>query len=207
MAVITLDLDEKVTWLLRERGYPIEEAAREMVLLGLYTKKLISSRDAAALLKISWFDFLRRTAYIRNPRRTAVVMGGGCLGVLTITGYKLSHIAALDHRWEYLVLCSMIGGLLGWTVAMLASPAERDRKDFLTFSKLLSGFVSGFLLVKVTPLLDDYLKNPTAEVTTRVAFGFAAFLVGLMWTFLVRRYSEAPALGPPTPDRKVEPIK
>jgi Na+/H+ antiporter NhaC len=61
----------------------------------------------------------------------------------------------------------------------------------------LSTFISAYLLAKLSPLLDKLGSMDTLvkgknfeELATRAGFAFATFLVALIWTFLLRRYSE-----------------
>jgi hypothetical protein len=57
---------------------------------------------------------------VRDPRRTAVVFGVTCIVVLFLNAVWLTR----DHHiyGGVLVLCSVVGGLVGWAFAVLATP-------------------------------------------------------------------------------------
>jgi predicted HTH domain antitoxin len=67
MASTHLDLGEELGALVAELGQPVERAAREMIVLELYRRSLISSGKAAALLGISRLDFIQRASELGIP--------------------------------------------------------------------------------------------------------------------------------------------
>ena len=62
MQTVTLELDESLTSLLKLTNEPVESAAREMIVLELYRRHVISSGKAAEVLGIQRFDFIRRAS-------------------------------------------------------------------------------------------------------------------------------------------------
>ncbi|HEV2990560.1 MAG TPA: hypothetical protein VG759_19140 [Candidatus Angelobacter sp.] len=138
----------------------------------------------------------------RNPRRTAIIFGPICIVVLYVNAFFLTRCSFHIHG-GMLVLCSIIGGLAGWTFAVLATPASgEERLQFNSYAKVVSGFLSGFLFTKFSNVISDTgLKNFLKQSDHLVQFGygsgytFAFFLIGLMWTFLVRRYTPAKGDG------------
>ena len=67
MASTNLELDEELGGLLATLGQPVEQTAREMIVLELYRRSLISSGKAAALLGIPRLDFIQRASELGIP--------------------------------------------------------------------------------------------------------------------------------------------
>ena len=67
MASTNLELGEELGGLLAKLGQPVEQTAREMIVLELYRRGLISSGKAAALLGIPRLDFSRHASELGIP--------------------------------------------------------------------------------------------------------------------------------------------
>jgi predicted HTH domain antitoxin len=67
MASINLDLGEELRAVLEKLGQPVEQAAREMIILELYRRSLISSGKAAGLLGVTRLDFIQRASDLGIP--------------------------------------------------------------------------------------------------------------------------------------------
>jgi predicted HTH domain antitoxin len=67
VASTRLDLGEELGALVAEFGQPVEQAAREMIVLELYRRNLISSGKAAALLGVPRLDFIQRASELGVP--------------------------------------------------------------------------------------------------------------------------------------------
>lgn len=67
MASIQLDLGDELSALVLKLGQPAELALREMVVLELYRRSLISSGKAGELLGIPRADFIRRASELGIP--------------------------------------------------------------------------------------------------------------------------------------------
>jgi len=67
MASTNLDLGEELGGLLAKLGTPVEQTAREMIVLELYRRNLISSGKAAALLGIPRLDFIQHASELGIP--------------------------------------------------------------------------------------------------------------------------------------------
>ena len=67
MASTNLELGEELGGLLAKLGQPVEQTAREMIVLELYRRGLISSGKAAALLSIPRLDFIRHASELGIP--------------------------------------------------------------------------------------------------------------------------------------------
>ena len=67
MHTAKLELDENLTALLKLTNEPVEQAAREMIVLELYRRHVISSGKAAEALGMERFDFVRRASDLGIP--------------------------------------------------------------------------------------------------------------------------------------------
>ena len=67
MASTNLDLGEELGSLVTNLGRPIEETAREMIVLEMYRRSLITSGKAAALLGISRLEFIQHASELGIP--------------------------------------------------------------------------------------------------------------------------------------------
>jgi predicted HTH domain antitoxin len=67
MGSTTLDLGEDLSGFLATLGQPIEQTAREMIVLELYRRGLVSSGKAAELLGIPRLEFIQRSSELGIP--------------------------------------------------------------------------------------------------------------------------------------------
>jgi len=67
MASTNLDLGEELGGLVATLGQPVEQAAREMIVLELYRRSLISSGKAAELLGVPRIHFIQRASELGIP--------------------------------------------------------------------------------------------------------------------------------------------
>jgi predicted HTH domain antitoxin len=67
MASIHLDLGDELGALVSELGQPVEQAAREMIVLELYRRSVISSGKGAELLSIPRVDLIQRASDLGIP--------------------------------------------------------------------------------------------------------------------------------------------
>jgi predicted HTH domain antitoxin len=67
MASTNLDLGEELGGLVAKLGQPVEQAARELIVLELYRRSLISSGKAAELLGVPRVQFIQRASELGIP--------------------------------------------------------------------------------------------------------------------------------------------
>ena len=67
MAGVQLDLDDDLVRALDLLERPVEQAARELIVLELYRQAVISSGKAAQLLSMDRFDFIRYASRLGIP--------------------------------------------------------------------------------------------------------------------------------------------
>ncbi|MDE2697741.1 MAG: UPF0175 family protein [Gemmatimonadota bacterium] len=64
MSLVTVTLDADLAVLLQELNQPIQETAREMIVLELYRRGSISSGKAAQLLDMSRWEFIQHASQL-----------------------------------------------------------------------------------------------------------------------------------------------
>ena len=62
MASVNIELDQDLVAILEELHRPVQQAARELIILELYRQGELSSGKAAQLLKLEREDFIRRAS-------------------------------------------------------------------------------------------------------------------------------------------------
>jgi predicted HTH domain antitoxin len=67
MATVSVELDEDLVALLHQLDLPVERAARELIVLELYRRGLVSSGKAAQLLSMSRWDFIEYASRLGIP--------------------------------------------------------------------------------------------------------------------------------------------
>jgi len=67
MASTNLDLGEELGSLVANLGKPIEQTAREMIVLEMYRRSLVSSGKAAELLGVSRLEFIQYASELGIP--------------------------------------------------------------------------------------------------------------------------------------------
>jgi hypothetical protein len=84
----------------------------------------------------------------RRPESMVLVFGVTFIIALVFNGLWVVTHDKIDGG--VLVLCSVVGGLVGWALAILATPTdEKEKLQFNAFAKVIAGFWSGFLIVKL----------------------------------------------------------
>jgi len=65
--MLTLELDDELVGLLRQLNQPLPQAAREIIVLELYRRGLISSGKAAELLGMSRLELIQHASRLGIP--------------------------------------------------------------------------------------------------------------------------------------------
>ena len=97
----------------------------------------------------------------------------------------------LDISTNLLLL--LIGLLLGWHAGTFFSPIdEKDEKRLRYAGATVGGFVSGYLLSKVDPILQAQVALLTKDMSIvdwpKVGIFVAGFLLAAVWVFECRSY-------------------
>jgi len=67
MSVVRLDLEEDLVVLLHQLNQPVQRTVRELIVLELYRRGIISSGKAAELLEMSRWEFIHHASYLGIP--------------------------------------------------------------------------------------------------------------------------------------------
>src|SRR5216684_2131378 len=109
-------------------------------------------------------------------------------------------VALLWKWWDDLALLSAVfGGSIGWLVGTLISPYESEAVQFKSFGKVVSAFVSGFLVSKVDTIFGIIPRNEyhdlimNGKVIRRVLVGLTCGLIAMMVVFIARQYYQVDA--------------
>lgn len=126
------------------------------------------------------------------------VITAGVVGVL-IYGVLLWICVAYQEGNERitLLLACALGAAFGWVIGILASPYTIQEKDtFSTLSKLIYGFISGYVVSKVDKLLNSLLSPPIQERPIVFAgIMITSFLTAVAVTYVSRTYWITKAAG------------
>jgi D-alanyl-lipoteichoic acid acyltransferase DltB (MBOAT superfamily) len=90
----------------------------------------------------------------------------------------------------------VLGITLGWLAGFIVTPyTKQEEKQFLTYSKAISVFVSGYLVAKINDVVERMLSPDHLFQTIVVFRGMvfvSAFIVALLITFIYRKYVGEP---------------
>lgn len=117
---------------------------------------------------------------------SAVVLGGTVVYLSLVVGEDAKAASSLN------LLIVVLGLSIGWLFGILLSPySESEEKKFTNYAKAFGIFASGYLIGKVDKVLEELLKPDFILDSVhgfRVMAFAAAFVVGLVITFVFRRY-------------------
>jgi hypothetical protein len=85
----------------------------------------------------------------------------------------------------------LAGGILGWILGIVASPQQDEKRDFLKYAKTASAVVAGYLVSKAETLFTKATESGTtvtAEFVVYVLLFFIALGLGMLFTYVGRRY-------------------
>jgi hypothetical protein len=116
---------------------------------------------------------------------SAAIMGGAVVFLAFIVG-KESKTSALN------LLIVILGLAIGWLFGILLSPySESEGKKFTKYAKVFGVFASGYLVGKIDKVIEELLKPEFILDSVhgfRIISFLAALIIGLIFTFVFRRY-------------------
>jgi hypothetical protein len=93
---------------------------------------------------------------------------------------------------QLLVLVGIVGGVAGWIVGILASPYDpAERSSFSDLAKLVYGFLTGYLVSKIDPVVNRLLDVSPGKPTRPLIYGLfamACFMIAVAYTYIGRTY-------------------
>ncbi|MEO8547248.1 MAG: hypothetical protein ABI422_02655 [Sphingomicrobium sp.] len=122
-------------------------------------------------------------------------MWASCLMAIVAAIYIVVRCVRSGDR--LLLLLAVFGALLGWVVAILATPlSEGEGQRFGELAKVISGFVTGYLLSKLDPLVgalfsvgnDGRAVIADPNVAERVLITLISSFIALLFVFGGRLY-------------------
>jgi hypothetical protein len=91
-------------------------------------------------------------------QKAIFILAAGPIG-WTITGILAYFVSPSPSEYATTLVVQMCGIALGWLLAFFASPRdEEEQATFSVYAKILSAFVSGYLLSKIEPLITAVLN-------------------------------------------------
>lgn len=125
-----------------------------------------------------------------------VSMLASCLMALAVGALIIWWCAT--SRIALLPLEALAGALVGYAVAIFATPYSRtEKKQFSEFAKIVSGILTGFVLGKASPLIDALVEPPAgggrpaiaeAAVAEQFLITLISFLLAFLFVFGGRLY-------------------
>lgn len=98
----------------------------------------------------------------------------------------------------------VLGITLGWLTGFIVTPyTKQEEKQFLTYSKAISVFVSGYLVAKIDKVVERILSPDhlfQAIIAFRGMVFVSSFIVALLITFIFRKYVGEPHEEPSVRD-------
>jgi len=128
-------------------------------------------------------------------------------GALLCLGYRLSPECS---EFTLTAIICLMGYVLGIPIGMAASPYKEEGSHFKTIGGLVASFVSGLVASKLASLDVKEVFLSSALQSGRSMLFVSFFVLGVVQTFMFRRYYDAdrlrdhyekgqPRNGPPSP--------
>jgi hypothetical protein len=92
------------------------------------------------------------------------------------------------------ILATVCGSAMGWLIGILISPYNtREKGSFTDLSKLVYGFLSGYVVSKVDPLIRNFLPGENLSADGKrflvlIAVSLAALITTTALTYVTRTY-------------------
>jgi hypothetical protein len=93
-----------------------------------------------------------------------------------------------------LILGGILGAAIGWVAGILASPYNASEKgSFAELSKLIYGFLTGYVISKLDPIISNVLAVPKegefqSHAMVFAAFVLSSFMIAVALTYISRSY-------------------
>lgn len=133
------------------------------------------------------------TSRRKEPRWTSTFLPA--LGFTSVLGLALASFGYAIHSEKSEVpltaLICLLAYIVGIPLGMAASPYEKEGSHFKTIGGLIASFVSGLVASKVAALdfAATFLDSPLKTARTILFVSF--FILGVVQTFMFRRYYDA----------------
>ena len=107
--------------------------------------------------------------------------------------YLVFSIGESKKDFNINLLVSCIGSILGWVTGVLISPYGADEeRQFSNYTKIISAFISGYLVSKIDRIFEDIIKNDLYLqylFLCRVFLFVSFFFLSILLVYMNRRYA------------------
>jgi len=104
-------------------------------------------------------------------------------------------LGVLIHLRDSLAwLSTALGLTAGWAAGLLLAPYESEQERFREYAKLISVFMTGYLVSKVDRLIELWFDPEHGPILLRPMFAhrmllcITSFLLAAVWTYVARKY-------------------
>jgi hypothetical protein len=91
-----------------------------------------------------------------------------------------------------LILCGISGAAFGWVIGILISPYNNEVKRFSELAKVGYGFLTGYVVSKLDPLINKIVGIDKTEINTIfmiiIAYFTASLVTSIVLTYISRIY-------------------
>ncbi len=128
---------------------------------------------------------------------------GSLVSTLLIASILLGVLIHLGDSLAW--LSTALGLTAGWAAGLLLAPYESEKERFREYAKLISVFITGYLVSKVDRLIELWFDPEHGPillrplVAHRILLCITSFLLAAVWTYVARKYfSFGPGSGTTT---------
>jgi hypothetical protein len=117
---------------------------------------------------------------------------GSLVSALLIAGILLGVLIHLRDSLAW--LSTALGLTAGWAAGLLLAPYESEQERFREYAKLVSVFLTGYLVSKIDRLVELWFDPDHGPmllrplVAHRLLLCITSFLLAAVWTYVARKY-------------------
>lgn len=136
----------------------------------------------------------RKTTNISTGGKSDLIIAMAIVLVFAITWLLFAFTYRCGTLLHILILSGTVSSALGWAVGIAISPYNSsERSSFDHISKIVYGFLSGYILSKVDDTISNIFRfesitKISEECLVILAYSIASFLVTACATYITRSY-------------------
>jgi hypothetical protein len=145
----------------------------------------------------SQFPFVTRAGESQMLSADQFKIGGGYLlgGITFAVCLYAAWTAGSDPMLQ--VLICLFGGILGWVIGIVITPLNKEeKKQFSDYARAVTTLISGYLLGKLESIFRSSLVGKALgdheSLALQILLFLICFLVGVLFTFISRKYVTGP---------------
>lgn len=128
----------------------------------------------------------------RNRRGNFVDVVIAVIAAAVMYGFLVWIAANYDHGSQatLLLLSAVTGAAIGWIAGILVSPYNAaEQSEFSEIAKLVYGFLTGYVVSKIDPLLTKIgTEGGNGHMLVYAAYLLTSFLIAVAVTYITRSY-------------------